>query len=178
MTKWNVSKERAMEMVVRRTKEEWTEIIEAYRQSGQSQTAFCREHGLSAKTLGAHIRKSKVREGATQKAPIKRSPEEWARLISEQDASGMSRAAWCRKHGVSPDSMTSAEKRLKAKFEDRRESEWLEFRSGGEASKPGIQKGNENSGIMIRSGGVDIEVSADYPVEKLAILIGKLVKMC
>lgn len=165
-------------MVVRRTKEEWAGIIVAYKESGQSQTAYCREHGLSVKTLGAHIRKSKVREGGTQKAPIKRSAEEWVRLISEQQTSGMNRTAWCRKHGVSADSMLSAEKRLKIWTQGDPESKWMEFNLGAEATKQPSINGNTDWGIRMRGGGLEIEVSAGYPVEQLAVLIGKLVKVC
>jgi len=159
-----------------RTREEWVEIIAAYKESGQSQTAFCRERGLSVKTLGANIRRIKVMEGTAKRPLVQRSTEEWVCLISEQRASGMNRTAWCRKHGVSPDSMLSAERRIAAQNQDEPDSEWLEFKLGIEASKPLLQNRNDNWGIRIRGGELDIEVSADYPVEKLAVLIGKLVK--
>ena len=163
-------------MVVRRTKEEWEEIIAAYKESGQSQSVFCREHGLSVKTLGANIRKGRVKEGSTKKPLVQRSTEEWARLISEQRASGMNRAAWCRKHGVSPDSMLSAARRMTSQNQDERDSEWIEFSLGAKVVTSPEKTSGENWGIRIRGGDMDIEVSADYPVEKLAVLIGKLVK--
>jgi len=163
-------------MVVRRTEDEWEEIIAAYKESGQSQAAFCRDRGLSAKTLGANMRKNRLREGSTKKASGHRSNEEWAHLISEQSASGMNRAAWCRIHGISPDSMFSAERRITAQNQDKPDSEWIEFKLGAETVDPPEKASGDNWGIRIRGGDLDIEVSADYPVEKLAVLIGKLVK--
>ena len=165
-------------MAVQRTKADWEEIISAYRESGQSQTEYCRAHGLSAKTLGANIRKSRVRDGMIKKAPIQRSAEEWARLISEQRVSGMNRTSWCEKHEINPSSMTSAEKRIRARSNGEQELKWMELRSVAEEEKPPVEKGNNSLGIRIRGGDLDIEVSADYPVDKLAELIGKLVKVC
>ena len=162
-------------MTVRRTKAEWAEIIDAFKKSGQTQTAFCREHGLSAKTLGFHVR-SGMEQGKAKK-PIQRSEETWTALISQQRASGMNRHAWCIKHGVSPDSMTSAEKRLMARPQDASDSGWMEFNLA-KVRVPPPRNENANWGIRIRKEDLDIEVSTDYPVENLATLIERLVKQC
>ena len=160
-------------MAANRTQEEWASIMEAFRQSGQTQAAWCREHGISAKTLQNHIR-----EELMKKQPIKRSTEEWLALIRKQKASGMNRAAWCREHGVNSDSMTSAEKRANARAQDMPGPEWVELDLGTDARTDSSQREKMNCGVKIRGGGLEIEFDADYPVEKLVCLIGKLVRQC
>ena len=160
-------------MATSRTKEEWASIVEAYRQSGQTQAAWCRERGINAKTLQNHIR-----EDSRKKQPNKRSAEEWGALIRKQKASGMSRTAWCREHGISPDSMTSAEKRMTARNQDMPGPEWVELSFVADAMATPSQKGEASSGIKIRGSGLEVEFDVDYPVEKLAALIGRLVKQC
>jgi hypothetical protein len=160
-----------MEMVTRRTPAEWAEIVEAFIKSGQTQVAFCQEQGLNIKTLGAHIRK-----GARGKQIIKRSEEEWIALITEQQSSGINRNAWCKKKGISPDSMTSAEKRLGRKNQPSLRPEWVEFPPDAKMVSPTHQKGDTNRGVKIRSGNLEIEADIGYPIENLAILIERLVK--
>jgi transposase-like protein len=154
-----------------RTQEEWAAIVEAFKQSGQTQTAWCKEYGIHPKTLGAHLRGRRI--GQNQ---IKRGAEEWAVLIAQQKASGMNRMAWCREHGISSDSMTSAEKRINARDKNVSGPEWAELTLGAKAAAPPCQKGGTNCGVKICSGGFEIEFGSDYPVEKLATLIGRLVK--
>ncbi|MCL1810573.1 MAG: hypothetical protein FWG42_12530 [Clostridiales bacterium] len=162
-----------MEMVTRRTPAEWADIVEAFKRSGQTQASFCREHGINEKTLGAHVR---GRESV--KPMIKRSAEEWRTLITEQRSSGINRNAWCKKKGISPDSMTSAEKRLGVKTQPSLKPEWVEFSPEAEITKLSRQKAAASWGVKIRGGNIEIEVDADYPVEKLVILIERLVKQC
>lgn len=159
-------------MATYRTQAEWAEIVKAFKKSGQTQVAFCRENGLSEKTLGSH-----VRAGEEQKQKIKRSEEDWAILIAEQRDSGMNRSAWCKKHGISPESMASAEKRVQHS-QSPTGSEWIEFSPKSKKMTSSGQKQDADWGVRIRSGNIDIDVNIDYPIEKLAILIGKLVKEC
>ena len=163
-------------MAVRRTKEEWEGIIAVYKESGQSQRAFCREQGLSVKTLRANMCKSGAKESYTKNPPARRSAEEWIRLISEQRASGMSRSEWCIKNEVKTEAMISAARRLMAQNQKEPDSEGIEFKLVTEEENPPEKTSCDNWGIRIRSGDLDIEVSADYPVEKLTDLIVKLVK--
>jgi len=160
-------------MVIRRTPGEWAEIVESFKKSGQTQVAFCREHGINEKTLGAHVRAESER-----KQIVKRSAEEWITLIAEQQSSGMNRTAWCKKQGISPDSMTSAEKRLKSQIQAEPRPEWVELNLKGKAEALSVQKEEIPCGLKIRSGSLEIEAPTGYPVEKLAFLIERLVKQC
>ena len=160
-------------MAVKRTPEEWASILEEFKESGQTQAGWSREHGISAKTLQNHIR-----EESRKKQSIKRSAEEWSILISKQKASGMNRTAWCRKHRISADSMTSAEKRINACNQDTPGPEWVELSLGADAAADPTHRENANSSVKIRCSGIEMEIDADYPVEKLALLIGRLVKQC
>jgi len=160
-------------MTIHRTKSQWAEIIETYRNSGQTQSEFCRENGLNIKTLGNHLRKDNARERESA-----RSTKEWTALIAQQKASGLSRTAWCKQNKINSDSMSNAERRIKAQFRKNPDAEWLEFNL--EAKRETSPPKNEalDWGVRIRSSGLDIEVNADYDVEKLASLIGKLVQLC
>jgi transposase-like protein len=164
-----------MEVAVRRTEAEWAKIIEAFKASGQTQASFCREHGISEKTLGAHVR-ARTEPKAERKQLIKRSTEEWLSLIAEQRESGINRNAWCREHGINADSMTSAEKRLSARIQTSPKPEWVELNP--KAAVLSVREEEASWGIRIRGIGLDIEVNTDYPVEKLAILLRNLVKQC
>jgi len=160
-------------MVTRRTPAEWADIVEVFKKSGQTQASFCREHGINEKTLGSHVR---GRESG--KPMIKRSAEEWRALITEQRSSGINRNAWCKKKGISPDSMTSAEKRLGVKAQTSLKPEWVEFApKTGTRDRP-LQNRNASWGVKICGGNIEIEVDTDYPVEKLVILLERLVKQC
>jgi transposase-like protein len=106
-------------MVIRRTKAEWIDIMDRYAKSGQTMAAWCRENDVNAKTLGAHVKASRIPERKQN-----RSADQWRTLIEEQVSSGMSRSAWCKKHGVNEDSMTSAVKRLSAKMAPASEAQW------------------------------------------------------
>jgi transposase-like protein len=165
-----------MLMVAHRTKSEWAEIVEAYKESGQSQTAFCREHGINAKTLGNHLHKRVRKKQSTKRNTTKRSAEEWLALIEEQRASGMNRAAWCRENGINVDAMGSAEKRLSTRLSKESEPVWLELTSDVGMETIPLQKDSTDWGIKIRNGDLEIEVNAGYSVDKLAALIERLVK--
>jgi len=92
-----------------RTKAEWEELVREYRSSGKSLRGWCDEKGVNYKTMC----------GNTHLVPTnnaKRSEKEWIDLIREQRASGMGREGWCRERSVNPNSMYSAEKRLKEKL--------------------------------------------------------------
>ena len=154
-------------MVVRRTKAEWAKLVEAFKQSGQTQVAFCKEHGISPKTLGAYVREGKS----------KRSPKDWAVLIADQKASGQTRAAWCKEHGISPDTMATAERRLNAKVQSIESPEWVELGPQASAETVLMEKESGNWSIRIRGAGLEIEVNAAYPAEKLAVLIERLAKV-
>jgi hypothetical protein len=137
-----------------------------------------------------------------------RSDQEWAALITQQKASGISRDGWCMENGINPNSMQSAVKRLmmrkqtlpaEPKEEDitslqtsmpapqKSETRWIEVgvADSMEASAPlgkekiipaKIHKEAWKAGIVIRSGSLEIEADADYPIEHLEILLGKLAK--
>ena len=174
--KWDAPEKRGMEMAngsTTRTKAEWTEIVDAYRASGQTQAAYCRERGISAKALGNHLRQG----GAPQK-PVTRSNKEWEKMIAGQKSSGLSRAAWCRMKGINADSMLSAERRINAKRKDSLGTGWMELEPVHKGIATGLQHEDSCWGMRIRNGGLEIEVSANYPVEKLAALIEKLVAQC
>lgn len=44
-------------MSKRRTSEEWSKLIQQYRQSGASQKTFCERYGISTATLQYHLAK-------------------------------------------------------------------------------------------------------------------------
>jgi len=153
-------------MVVRRTKAEWAKIVEEYKKSGQTQAAFCKEHELNPKTLGAHVRAGQS----------KRSTKDWAALIKSQKTSGLTRAAWCKEHGISPDTMATAERRLNAKAQTIEDPEWVELSAKDPSEAAQMEKEPADWSIRIRGARLEIEVNAAYPAEKLAALIERLVK--
>ena len=53
---------------VRRTREEWISILNHYRQSNSSQSAFCREHNLSLTTFNKWMHRLKT-ESASVSEP-------------------------------------------------------------------------------------------------------------
>lgn len=181
-------------MVIRRTKGEWLEIIEAFKESGKSMAAFSREYGINAKTLRSHVYSGKV---GIEEPVKKRSLAEWGPLIDAQRNSGMKPAEWCRQHGIAPDTMRTAARRLKESAETIEEKRWVELgdeskislvdaesnRWGShrpythdkqtECNKLGAQRFN---GIRICAGGLEIEADASYPAEKLSVLIERLAR--
>lgn len=54
-------------MAQHRTKEEWTELLAAYKHRSGTQVDFCKENGISVAALGYHLRRSactKAKQGA------------------------------------------------------------------------------------------------------------------
>jgi|GEM_PF-4898186 len=43
-------------MKVKKTNAEWADIVSKFKQSGQTQVQFCKEHGINPKTLGNRLR--------------------------------------------------------------------------------------------------------------------------
>jgi len=164
-------------MVVRRTEAEWAEIVGAYKKSGQSQIEFCREQGINIKTFGAHVRTGSLLKTG-QRQLTKRSTEEWLSLITEQRSSGENRSVWCKKRGISPDSMMSAEKRLSNEIQTVSKPEWVELNASTKQTAFTSQEEETSWGIRIRGHGLNIEMNANYPVEKLAALLRNLVNPC
>ncbi len=179
-------------MATYRTAAEWERIVEAYEKSGQTMAVFSKAHGINVKTLGNHLGRSPVPK-------VKRSPEEWDSLLEQQEASGMSVYAWCKSQGVSERGLRNVARKRTAKTKPVAVSGWVELATEAlpeehakeqEASQiqekpikareeaPAPQKEEENGKIRINSGGVEIEADAGYPIEKLAVLLGKLVKVC
>ena len=159
-----------------RTKDEWTALVAEYRNSGKTMKSFCEEHGVNYKTFGNYAHRRSLKERTTS-GTQSRSPEEWLTLIAEQKASGKSRAAWCRERDIRSDAMTKAEKRLMANsMEPAPALEWLELNS--QTNTDASPAGNEDASyaVKIRTADLEIEAPANYPVEKLAILIRGLVK--
>lgn len=96
--------------MVQRTKEEWAELVIAYRKSGKPLKEWCKENNINYKTMSGntHLIPS---QNAT------RSDKEWCELIKEQKASGMSRSRWCKEKGIVQTTMITAEKRLSMRME-------------------------------------------------------------
>jgi lambda repressor-like predicted transcriptional regulator len=183
-------------MAFQRTKEEWTKIVEEFKDSGQTMTAFCAEHGINMKTLGNHV----YRDRAGVEEPVKkRSLKEWGALIEAQRDSGMTMADWCRQHGITPDTMRTAAKRIKASAESIDKTRWVELNDEGKQKIHSLEKkedilkprrpcthdkpissdrldGAGCGSIKIRAGELEIEVDASYPIEKLSILIERLAR--
>ena len=93
-------------MVVKRTKAEWSEIMNTYKKSGQTMAAWCRENGVNAKTLGAHMNAEKKNRRSS------RTLEEWKILSEAQKSSGLGLSDWCKANGINENTMWSAESRL------------------------------------------------------------------
>ena len=157
-------------METRRTKADWDEIIEKYDMSGQTQSEFSRKNGVNVKSLGNQLRKRKV-----QNPIVNRSAEEWRVLIEAQKISGMNRAAWCKEHGINSNAMNSAEKRSNVKLQKSPEPKWLEL-SPVKNPGPEALKNEEGWCIKIRGSGIEVEISSNYPIDKLTSLIERLVK--
>ncbi len=189
-------------MGVQRTTEEWAEIVEAFRNSGQTMATFCSEREINIKTLRNHVYRSSVGiEGSIKR----RSPKEWSALIEAQRDSGMTMADWCRQNGIVPDTMRTAAGRLKRSSKALDETKWVELNRESEHNKAVVEKNDESlkppsgdsytqnkpvsgngmerqgcssvkSGMKIRAGKLEIEVDISYPVEKLSILIERLAR--
>jgi hypothetical protein len=66
-------------MSKRRTVNKWTEIIESWKESGESQASFCRRNNIALSTFGYHLKRGKKKDSgftrvsvaATAKKPVK-----------------------------------------------------------------------------------------------------------
>ena len=207
-------------MAVKRTKAQWAEIMNKYEKSGQTMAAWCKENGVNAKTLGAHMNKgNRVRK-------IKlRTIDEWKELIRKQKSSGLSVGDWCKANGIKASTMWSAEARI-SKLQAAEEknpkqkppaaADWVEVKISGtapailpsteqdvttvkplvEASPVSAQSSDGDNAacfttstkiptgfekdavIRIRLKSLEIEVSSEYPIEKLMILMKGLADVC
>lgn len=93
-----------------RTRADWEKLVREYRSSGKPLKVWCDENGINYKTMCGHTHLVPAHNA-------KRTEKEWLDLISQKQASGMSREGWCRENGVNPNSMLSAEKRLREKMD-------------------------------------------------------------
>jgi hypothetical protein len=164
------------QVVKRRTTAEWEEIVSAFKESGQTQIAFSEQHGLSAKTLGAHIRDS---EAGIREKSGSRSAEEWINLIEQQQASGMGPAAWCRKKGINADAMRTAKRRLLEQRDGRGAPSvsWMGFEAGTTKDQPATKEQETAKGVRVQVRGFAVEADAGYPVEDLAVLLRGLARV-
>lgn len=160
-------------MAIRRTSEEWTKIVESYKKSGQTISAWCEEHGINAKTMSAHV----LSEG-TVKQKVKRTAQEWGELIARQKRSGLGRSEWCRKHGVDSGLMARAERRQSTREQGTTDLTWIELGVENQPAIAPVKKEETRWGVRIRSNGLEIEVHTEYPAAKLAVLLERLVKSC
>ena len=53
---------------IRRTREQWIEILDQYRQSNCSQSAFCRDHNLSLTTFNKWVHRLKTESSVPEPA--------------------------------------------------------------------------------------------------------------
>ncbi|MCL1810477.1 MAG: hypothetical protein FWG42_12040 [Clostridiales bacterium] len=164
--------EKEMEMATYRTRAEWNEIVEAYRKSGKTMKSFCEERGISPKTLGSHV------NNPIRQEHVKRSMQEWGTLLDKQRTSGLPMSRWCREHEISESALRAAQRRQQSSQETG--PKWIELHSNvGPATTVEKVKTKESGGkIKIRGIGLEIEADADYPVEKLTVFIGGLMRSC
>jgi len=95
---------------IRRTKEEWIEIVREYRRSGKTLKEWCAVVGVNYKTMSSYLHFVPSKKTA-------RSDQEWIDLFMQQRFSGLGITAWCNENGINPNAMSSAKKRLGSKLE-------------------------------------------------------------
>jgi hypothetical protein len=72
--------------------------------------------------------------------------------------------------------MTSAERRIRAKHIKQTVPKWVELNPLAKTQAPLSTDKQESSSIKIKIEGIEIELNNDYPIDKLASLIERLVK--
>ena len=109
-------------MTKQRSKEEWAEIVKDYKRSGMSIRTYAEKNDISAKTLSNH---TLCNAGSSSNTGNKRRKlDEWAILISEQNASGLPAAVWCKKKGISIQAMRDAERKIRT-AESKKPQSWV-----------------------------------------------------
>ena len=60
-------------MAKRRTANKWTDIIESWKESGDSQASFCRRNNIPLSTFGYHLKreKNKAKDSGFTRVPVR-----------------------------------------------------------------------------------------------------------
>jgi len=95
----------------RRSDEEWQELINEQRASGQTLDEWCTENGVKSNTLIKMT--TRLRNGGQRAPAVKRTREEWLELSERQRASGLSLAVWCAKNEINYGTMKERMRRIR-----------------------------------------------------------------
>jgi len=108
-------------------------------------------------------------------AQIRRSAQEWGRIISEYENSGQKRSVWCKANGYNEGTFNTAFRRVKAKKEDNTASiTWACIKT---VSNSDVCS-KSSSKLEIEYHGLLITAYSDYPTSGLAALCAELMRIC
>jgi lambda repressor-like predicted transcriptional regulator len=177
MLKWSVPTGARRQTVIKRSEEEWAAIIKEYNESGMSLTAFGQEKGISLKTLANHTRSGRMYP-LGKAVPNKRTANEWAELMADMAASGLTQEEWCRQNGINKSALSSA---LRRKREGGVHTQPLANPNRPAFVKvqaPGMAEDTADGHIKIEMGGVVIDADSAYPIDALIMLARRLAPQC
>jgi transposase-like protein len=165
------------------SREEWDALVREYNDSGMSLSEWCRIKGIDEERFGYRGDADDHRDIASSQVTIsssavpdskpKRNAEEWKALIADLKASGKTQAQWCKEKGINESSLYSAKCRLSGK--SRTTTNKTKKHAAGdvkfvEIAKPASSKSVHGS-IKITSGSISLSADADYPAEKLLLIV-------
>jgi hypothetical protein len=162
-------------------REEWDALVREYNDSGMSLSEWCRTKGIDEELFGyraaAHSAAASSQilrySPSVPNSKPKRNAEEWKALIADLKASGKTQTQWCKEKGINESSLYSAKCRLsgknrtttnKAKKQEACDVKFVEV------AKP-ASSGIVNGSIKITSGNIALSADADYPAEKLVVIV-------
>jgi hypothetical protein len=165
------------------SREEWDALAREYNGSGMSLSEWCQAKGIDEERFGyrgdgeAHHdtanSQAMASSSAVPSSKPKRNADEWKALIADLKASGKTQAQWCRENGVNESALYSAVCRLsgkrktttnKAKKQAARDVKFVEV------AKP-ASSGSAHGQVKITSGSIALSADADYPAEKLLLIV-------
>jgi len=113
-------------------------------------------------------------------AEVKRTNDEWAALLAEQQASGQTQAAWCAAHGINYHTMIDRARRLRKQEKGPApasvtagKTEWVEIRAA-ERPKPVASIAQ----VHIEFGVYRLTADITCPPAALAALCRELARPC
>ena len=195
-------------MAMRRTKAQWAEIIGEYKKSGQTMASWCRENGVNAKTMGNHVtagnvkrkvrtlyewgvlleqqkssgmsisgwcRDNGIKEKAMRTAASKLEKLQESKNSEQEAASAewvsvkISEVPSVLPSSAMPDGVTFTQSTAQTSDDEY-----------NPITKPVKlpQDSEKGTSVWIRLKSLEVEVSNEYPVEKLTILMRGLIDLC
>jgi hypothetical protein len=110
---------------------------------------------------------------------IRRTNEQWQRILAAYEVSGFSQEEWCEKHKININTFRGRLSRLRnpdkrvGESHDERQTNWIEVTNESPTTRvnvPGI--------INIEIGAFRLSADSNYPASALAALLRELARPC